>query len=201
MLMFDLLAGAILLVSGVTGLVRGAAHQVTRVLALVLAALLALYSLNVTGPVMRDVMDPDWAGTATAAFGVYIIAYVALRLLGAGFERSMRSHAALGLIDRLMGLAFGLIRALVILGAFSLLLNLAAAPNAPPDWVTRGRLYPLTEASGEVLRVFAPKVGELRRHLTPPETTNLRQGATSNPKEGYSDDERGLLDDLVEAAR
>jgi membrane protein required for colicin V production len=201
MQMFDLLAGAILLVSGVTGLVRGAAHQVGRVLALIVAAAVALYGLRVTGPVMRDVINPDWAGTAAAGLGVYALVYLLLRLIGAGFERRLHSNAALGALDRVVGAGFGLIRAMVILGAFSLLLDLAAAPGAPPAWVTRGALYPLTEASGRILRVFAPRVGELGEHLAPAVTTNVRQGATSDPKEGYSDDERRRLDDLVDTAR
>jgi len=54
----------------------------------------------------------------------------------------------MGMLDRAVGTGFGLVRALVLLGGFSLLFNMATPRETAPGWVTGAVLYPLTEASG-----------------------------------------------------
>ena len=63
---FDIIAGLLLLVSGVTGWVRGASRELTSALSFIFAAAIALFGLRISGPIFRNLMDPDWAATAAA---------------------------------------------------------------------------------------------------------------------------------------
>ena len=112
-----------------------------------------------------------------------------------GPRAELGASAALGTVDRVIGAAFGLIRALVILGTFTLLVQLAGGENGPPKWVSEAKLYPLTAGAGKVLKAFAPDAFAAAGRLAPAVKDAVRDGA------GYSDDERKAMDDAVEKAR
>lgn len=201
---FDIIAGLLLLVSGVTGWVRGASRELTSALSFIGAAAIALFGLRVSGPIFRSLMDPDWAATAAAILVVFVVFFLVFRLIGGQLTAGLHETSA-GTLDRAVGAIFGLIRSVVILGVFNLLLHLATPPDRMPHWVQNSIFYPLSEASGEVLKVFAPKGKALAGKLAPAITEAVHEGdKTSGEKssdKGYSEDQRRKLDDLVEKSR
>jgi len=204
---FDIIAGLILLVSGLVGFARGASRELTSAVSFIGAAIIALLGLRLTGPLFRGLMDPDWAATAAAILVTFVVAFVLLRLAGAALTRSLHADGALGTLDRLMGLAFGLIRGLVVLGVFNLVFNMATPPDRVPSWVSKSALYPLSTASAKVLKVFAPKGAGLAGKLAPAIEDAVHDGASDKPsghkrgEAGYDQDQRRSVDDLVEKSR
>lgn len=202
---FDIIAGLLLLVSAVMGWVRGASRELTSALSFILAAAVALFGLRISGPIFRDLMDPDWAATAAAVLVVFVVFFVIFRLIGGRVTASLHETSA-GTLDRAVGATFGVIRACVVLGVFNLLLHLATPPDRMPRWVENSLFYPLSEASGQVLKVFAPKGKALAGKLAPAITDAVhadgdnRSGEKSSGK-GYDADQRRKLDDLVEKSR
>lgn len=209
---FDIIAGVILLVSAVVGFARGASRELTSALSFIAAAIIALLALRVTGPLFRGLMDPDWAATAAAILVTFVIAFIGLRLLGAALTRTLHADGALGTLDRVMGLAFGLLRGLVVLGVFNLVFNMATPPDRVPSWVSKSALYPLSTASARVLKVFAPKGTALAGKLAPAIEDAVHDGtsadgASDKQSDGKSDEpsydrtQRRSVDDLVEKSR
>ncbi|HWT51382.1 MAG TPA: CvpA family protein [Caulobacter sp.] len=202
---FDIIAGLLLLVSGVTGWIRGASRELTSALSFILAAAIALFGLRVSGPIFRKLMDPDWAATGAAVLVVFVVFFLIFRLVGGRITARLQDSSA-GTLDRAVGATFGVIRACVILGVFNLLLHLATPPDRMPHWVEDSLFYPLSEASGEVLKVFAPKGKALAGKLAPAIKEAVHEGGdnTSGEKssdKGYDEDQRRKLDDLVEKSR
>ena len=202
---FDIIAGLLLLISAVMGWVRGASRELTSALSFILAAAIALFGLRISGPIFRDLMDPDWAATASAVLVVFVVFFVIFRLIGGRITASLHETSA-GTLDRAVGATFGVIRACVILGVFNLLLHLATPPDRMPRWVEDSLFYPLSETSGQVLKVFAPKGKALAGKLAPAITDAVHadgdntSGEPSSGK-GYDADQRRKLDDLVEKSR
>jgi membrane protein required for colicin V production len=197
---FDIIAGLLLLTSAITGLMRGAVREVVGVMSFIIAVVASLAGLRFSGPLFRGFIEPPWMGTAAAVLAVFGLVYLFLRLIGGGMTRRVQNHGALGALDRSIGAGFGLIRALVVLGLFNLLFNLVLSGGGP-TWVREARLFPLSEASGKVLKVFAPKASDLGGRIVPAVRKMVTEGATSDPKEGYSAGDRRSLDDLVERTR
>jgi membrane protein required for colicin V production len=202
---FDIIAGLLLLVSGVTGWVRGASRELTSALSFIFAAAIALFGLRVSGPIFRKLMDPDWAATAAAVLVVFVIFFLIFRLVGGRITATLQDSSA-GLLDRAVGATFGVIRACVILGVFNLLLHLATPPDRMPHWVEDSMFYPISEASGQVLKVFAPKGKALAGKLAPAIKDAVHEGGdnTSGEKssgKGYDENQRRRMDDLVEKSR
>ena len=157
--LFDLVAGLVLVGSAVLGLARGAVLELVTLFAFTVAASVSVYALPFTAPVARETVHPVWAANAVAVGLSFLIAYVALRLLGANLSSSLRGHSTLGSLDRGLGLAFGVVRALVVLGVVYLVF--AATPFSQPPVLTSASLYPLARRAGLTLASVAP--GGLRQ--------------------------------------
>jgi len=192
--LFDVLAGLLLLISGLNGLTKGATRILGGVLAFLGAAFIAIWALRATAPAARSLISPDWAAVAAALIVVFVVLFVIFGLIS-GHLASRVQAGPVGALDRAVGVGFGLVRALVILGAFTLLIQMAAAPNRPPAWVADATLYPLTQGAGRVLKAFAPGVFSTVGKIGPAVGDAVKDGA------GYSDQDRQSMDDLVEKAR
>ncbi len=135
-----------------------------------------------------------------------MVVYGGLRLTGAGLARRIQDTQILGMLDRTIGLGFGLVRALVFLGLFNLAFTAATPASLTPRWLTGSTLYPLTATCGQVLRRLAPAGFGLAGKLEPALSDAVRDG-TVNPSRdlgrnrGYDARERGQIDDLVEKSR
>ncbi len=207
---FDIIAGLLLLISGVTGWLRGASRELTSALSFLFAAAIALFGLRITGPLFRELMDPDWAATGAAVLVVFVVFFLIFRLIGARVTAKLQESSAGGTADNAIGATFGLVRACVMLGVFNLLLHLATPPDRMPHWVEDSMFYPLSEVSGKALKVFAPKGKALAGKLAPAIKDAVHDGAedggdnTSGEKssgKGYDRNQRRDLDDLVEKSR
>ncbi|HTI66495.1 MAG TPA: CvpA family protein [Caulobacteraceae bacterium] len=157
MTLFDLIAAVIIVVSAFVGYSRGAVRELVTVFAFAFAAMAAVYLLPYAGPLLGRMMGPPWAANAAAVVIVFVLAYIALRLLGRYVTTKLHAQIALGAVDSTIGLCFGVIRALLFLGVFYLVFNLATPPELLPQWIAKAKLYPLARASARVLGSVAPK--------------------------------------------
>ncbi len=198
MTLFDIIALSLLAVSGIAGFVRGGAREMVTVLALVIGAISAVYALRYTGPIARQALEPDWTANVAAVLITFVVVYVVLRLVGGGLVEKIQATEILGFLDRTVGLGFGLLRALVVLGAFNLAFNAATPPERVPQWISGAALYPLTTGVAQVLKAFAPKGLDMAGRLKPALADAV--GAPSNDQ-GYDERERSRVDDLVETSR
>jgi membrane protein required for colicin V production len=152
---FDWAAGVVLGVSAVVGLLRGATREVTGLMALVLAGVLALASGRLAGPLFDQLIHPAWLARPAGMAVVFVLAYVAMRLIGGLLARGVRGVGLSG-PDRVLGLAIGLMRGVAVLGVFGLVLGAIVPADHTPGWIGRARLYPLARGAGAVIRAAAP---------------------------------------------
>jgi len=203
--LFDLIIAAILLISAAIGFFRGATRELVAVLAFIAAVVLAIVSLRFTTPFFLGFVAAEWLAKAIGLLTVFLITYIALRLLGAPITRKIH-QTSLGAIDRAIGLGFGLIRAMVLLGVFNLVFHAATPPERTPRWVLEARLYPLTAFCADALSALAPKGSAMFDKVGPAigsalkdsgESSPTSKGDKSDPKV-YDPGDRKALDDLVE---
>lgn len=196
--LFDIIALALLAISGGVGFFRGGVREMVNVVALIAAAMIAVVALPVFGPIVRGFVRPPWAGNAAAAILTFLIIYISVRVLGGELARRIQATEVLGLLDRSIGLGFGLIRALIVLGAFNIAFNAATPPQRIPRWISGAALYPLTTSAAKVLKTFAPKGMDMADRLKPAIADAVR-GSTG--AQGYDARDRSGIDDLVEKSR
>jgi membrane protein required for colicin V production len=153
---FDLIALAVLAVSGLIGFARGALRELTTIVAFVLAALIALLALRFTGPLARHWLHPSWVGNVAALLAGFLVSYIAIRIVGALVSQSVHQVQALGGIDRVAGLGIGLIRGFVILGVFQLVFSAATPRERMPPWISQAALYPAASDTAKALKALEP---------------------------------------------
>ncbi len=206
MIWFDLIVLGILLLSAGIGFYQGAIREMVSVLAFVGGVLGTIYGLRFSGPLARHMIHPSWAGTAVAVILVFILIYLGLRLLGSGLTGGVRQITALSILDRTIGLGFGLARAFVFLGICNLVFLAATPDRFMPRWLQGSLFFPMTTAAGSVLKAVAPKGLDMASKLTPSlgraiaEDPPSRKG-DSRHNRGYDAGNRNSIDDLVEKSR
>jgi membrane protein required for colicin V production len=186
MLAFDWAAGGLLAASAAIGLARGATREVTSIVALVVAAILAIVAGRFGDPLFHRLIHPDWLAMPAGMAVVFLSAYVALRLIGGFLTRGVRESGLSGL-DRVLGLTLGLGRGLAALGAFALLLGAFVPPRQTPAWIGKARLYPLALGAGAAMRAAAPHALSMARLETPPAQAGRASESRSHSLEVVED--------------
>ena len=163
----DFIVLGLLLISAAVGFARGAVREVFALLALVAAAGLSIFGLPVFGPLVRDVVKPEWLGTAASLVLVFVVAFVALRLIGAAIARRVQNTQMLGFLDRSLGLLIGLGRGLIVLGALFLMFNAATPQDLRPKWITEAQTWPLATSMGGLILKLAPQGLDIAGRMKP----------------------------------
>ena len=203
MTQLDYIVFALLLVSALVGFARGAVRDVVAMIALVGAALGAVFGWKLLRPLVAHLIHTPWLATVVSLLAAFALIYVILRLVGAGLARRMRRSDVLGALDRTIGLLIGLVRGLVILGALYLMFNAATPADLQPRWIVHARTWPLAREMARMLEALAPKGLDLAGRMRPALDRAVRDGASGdrNATQGYDARERGEIDDLVEKSR
>lgn len=203
---FDIIVLVLLLISAAIGFARGAMREIVALTALVAGAIVAIFSLAETAPIARHFIHPDWLGTAAALVGMFLIAYLLVRLAGGVIARQIQETDFLGALDRSIGLAIGLARGLLVLGALNLMFNAATPKDLQPHWIVGSTTWPLAQNMGRLLTALAPKGMDFAGRLKPAFDRALHSAAHDAmddrlKSEGYDARQRGEIENLVEKSR
>jgi membrane protein required for colicin V production len=199
---FDLLVAALLLISAAIGFTRGAAREIAALVALVGAAAFAVFGLPVFSPLVRHVVHPDWLGAVATLVLVFLVTYILLRLVGGALARQIQQSNLIGTLDRSIGLAIGLARGLIVLGALNLMFNAATPKDLQPHWITGATTWPLAQNMGRLLTALAPSGLDIAGRLKPAFDRAVGDAlGDRTTTDGYDARQRGEIDDLVEKSR
>lgn len=204
---FDIIVLSILLASAGIGFWQGAVREMVAMISFLLAIAAAVYGAKYGVPLGRLIFPhPDWAGWVAAVVGVFVLTYAGLRFAGAGITKAVQQTPVLGTVDRTVGLGFGLVRALVFLGALNLAFVAATPTGLMPAWLTGSATYPLTAKAGHLLRAIAPKGLDMAGRFRPAidgavRDISARPTDDLQADQGYDARRRTQIDALVEKSR
>jgi membrane protein required for colicin V production len=208
MTFFDGLAFIVIALSALFGFFRGGAKEIVSLFSFLVAGLISLLALPLTGKIGRTILDPDWAGTVAAVVIVFVFVSLILRLLTAWVSRSLQEHDYLGGADRMAGLGFGVLRALVILGVVHLMLYAATPAGRIPQWYRGSMVYPAAAVSAKALQLVLPTWAKIADKVAPAVQDSVRRGASDQPQSAATDASRrdakrqkDDMDKLVESTR
>ncbi|CAL1692085.1 hypothetical protein MMB232_02241 [Brevundimonas subvibrioides] len=173
---FDAFAIVVILASAAAGWVRGGTREIITLLSFVLAAFLALVALPLTAPAGRALIDPDWAGSITAAIVSFLIVYFGIRIFGSILSKQAQAHPTLGGIDRLVGIVVGAGRALVLLGAIHLVIVAAMPGERTPGWLSEATLRPVSAGAARAIQIVLPGIGRGADAISPVVNSSVRRG-------------------------
>ncbi|HEY0052126.1 MAG TPA: CvpA family protein [Caulobacteraceae bacterium] len=176
MTLWDLIALAIVAGSALAGWVRGGAREVITFFSFILAAFIALIALPATAPLARAIINPDWLGWLAAAIVTFLIVYGLIKLGAAVLSRKLRDSDTLETPDRIIGLSFGVLRSLVLLGAIHLVLHAAVPAERVPGWFRDSAFFPVSKTGARLIQWILPGVGRGVDRLAPVVSGSVKKG-------------------------
>jgi membrane protein required for colicin V production len=153
----DILIAIILLVSILIGAMRGIVREV---IALVFW-IAAVWSAWVFGPLIEPHLGGLLSGPQVRIWVARLIVFVVVLCVGAlvGFIMGLLSrHSGLGWLDRLMGMMFGFVRGMVLLGVLAICGELLQLQQEP--WWHKSIMIPHCVTVGDWLRSLVGEKGE-----------------------------------------
>jgi membrane protein required for colicin V production len=203
---FDVIVLVLLAISAAMGFFRGAMLEIVSLVALVVAAGCAIFGLSTAAPIAKKVIHLDWLATALALIVVFILVFGIIRMAGAVIARHIQQTDFLGALDRSLGLAIGLARGLLVLGALNLMFNAATPKDLQPHWIVGSTTWPLAQTMGKLITGMAPQGMDIAGRLKSAFDRALHGAAHDAmddrlKSEGYDARQRGEIEDLVEKSR
>jgi membrane protein required for colicin V production len=168
---FDALALGAIVLSGIMGLARGLIREVFSIVGFVAALVAGYFFAGQAAPIATSLMGVEgiWAMLA-GGFGVFLVVFIAVTILTMIIARSAHRSTEIGSFDRAAGLAFGVLRGVLVIALFIALITpsqpAATEPGAAPtterglslpDEITGARLFPMFDAVAGVLRSVLPQ--------------------------------------------
>lgn len=171
MIAVDYVILAIVILSAVMGLVRGLLREAIAVVTWFLAIVLA-WSF---GPSLEPHLGGILVGSPLRIWAARAIIFVGILLLGGAISVVVSHYVRVSMfagMDRFLGFVFGIVRGIVIVGAFTIAVQ-ALRMDEDPAW-KRSKLMPYAIGVADALRgIVGEKLERLEKTLnstTPPES-------------------------------
>jgi membrane protein required for colicin V production len=210
----DFLVVLVIIVSAGYAAWRGFVSESLSIFAWAAAAFATLYFGPWMTPLVGSLIATAWLALVVAYAVVFLAVFIPLSFMSYRFAESVK-HSPIGPLDRALGVAFGVVRGLVIVGLAYLAFTFFVPVRNQPRWLAQARLLPMIQSSSEVLLSLVPNRDinhrtAQSRHDDPladviRRTQNVRPNrhshtvVTKKPAKGYGTKDRQALDRLIEA--
>lgn len=152
---FDYIILSLLLVSMVFGLWRGFIVEFMAILPWVGAAAITFYGTPYALPHFYKIFSKSFLAEAITMLSIFVVSCLFLSILRPGLKEKIRESSMSGL-DRLLGLIYGALRALVVYGALYVLILALTPYDTWLDSVKNSVTVPYINRSGHFIARFLP---------------------------------------------
>src|SRR3954471_13248632 len=163
MIAVDYIILAIIVISAVMGLVRGLLREAIAVITWFLAIVLAWSFATTLEPLLGGVL----VGSPLRIWAARVIIFVFVLLIGGAIATVLGHYVRVSMfagMDKFLGFVFGIIRGVVIVGAFTIAVQ-AQRMDEDPAW-QRSKLMPYASGVAYALRgIVGENVERLEKHL------------------------------------
>jgi membrane protein required for colicin V production len=156
---FDFIVLAIIVVSAVMSLGRGLIREASSVISFVIGGLAAYYALVFFEKPLAGILPVTWPSITPSAICVvigFVLAYSLAAFIGGRVSKLIHANPEIGLVDRLAGAAFGVVRAVLAAILFVLLMEQVLPDEATPSFVSSAKSYPYLHNTAEWVRQNVP---------------------------------------------
>lgn len=205
--LIDVLVVVAIVLSVIYAGIRGFVNETLSIFAWAAAAFATLYFAPGIAPFLRARMSSPMVGNLIAYAGIFLVVLVPLSFISYRFSENVKD-SPVGTLDRLLGVLFGVVRGLAIVGIAYIVFSMFVPIREHPHWLRDARLLPLIQGSSDVLLTLVPD-----QHLdsrpesgdgvaaTEPRHETAAARKPANPqhaRKSYGAQDRRALDNLIE---
>lgn len=190
--MFDAIVIGVIALSAMLSLFRGFVRELLSLGAWVGAGVITLYAFPGVAAMLKPHINSTMIASGLASMGTYIVALLTISLFNRMLLKMLKPGNEVGMMDNLLGLAFGAARGvlLVSIGYFTMSLMISEDESKQPEILKTSLSKPYVERTAGWLARLAPEyLGEI---------TKLKQADTENPLDVLDNDETEIDDKLLE---
>ncbi len=195
---------AVIIASAVYATYRGFVSESLSIVAWAAAAFATLFFGPKLSPMTRGLISQPMLGTIIGYAAIFLVVLIPLSFISFRFAQSVK-NSPVGALDRALGMAFGVVRGLAVVGLAYIAFCYMVPVSRQPDWMTGARLLPVIQGSSEVLLALVPDQGAgaaepaPKAAATPKRAPRPVAARGKHSRKTYGADERRALDRLIEA--
>ncbi len=169
---FDFAALVVLGLSGVMAFARGLIREVFSIIAFIGGAIAAVFFAGTVRPFVES-FTPLSGPLASVAAGllIFLVVFIAITVVTSTVAKTAHQSTEIGSFDRAAGLAFGILRGVLVVALFVLFVRQAqpeqSGANADPiqDAIRGARTYPIYAGVAQGLEAILPQARERARDM------------------------------------
>src|SRR5262245_21085180 len=169
---FDLAAIGVILLSGVMAFARGLIREVFSIIAFIGAALAAIFFAEMLRPLVESVSNLR-NGLASVAAGllIFLVVFIVITIATSMVAKTAHRSTEIGSFDRAAGLAFGLLRGVVVVSLFVLLMRQTTDDSgvvqhaSMPEAISSARTYVIFEGVAKAMERVLPSARQQARDM------------------------------------
>jgi membrane protein required for colicin V production len=169
---FDFAALVVLGLSGVMAFARGLIREVFSIIAFIGAAIAAVFFAGLLRPIVES-FTPLSGPLASVAAGllIFLVVFIVITVITSTVAKTAHQSTEIGSFDRAAGLAFGILRGVLVVSLFVLLMRQTTVedttqPADPMQDAIRGaRTYPIYNGVASALEAVLPQARDRARDI------------------------------------
>jgi membrane protein required for colicin V production len=179
----DCLIVLIVVVSAGYAVWRGFIWETLTIFAWAAAAFSCLYFGPYLVPMTKSLVNSDWMAGLIAYSAVFLAVFIPFAFMSHRFSQSVK-NSPIGPLDRAAGLAFGVVRGLVIVGLAYLAFTYFVPIRQHPRWITEAKLLPIVQDTADVLLSVVPDRSHDYAYV--PQHEEIRQAPPQSAPQGQA---------------
>lgn len=154
---FDAIVLGILVLSALLSLFRGFIREVLSIIAWVGSALITLYNADKVALALKPTLGEGAASIIVGTLGTYFASLVIISIINAILMRYIKPGSEVGALDKILGLAFGLIKGgiIVVLGFY--ILTFVYDEKSFPEEIKTAWSFPTVQSATKTFVSFLPE--------------------------------------------
>lgn len=197
----DILIAAVIAISTLIAVLRGFVRETLSILAWSAAIAAAFYFGPAATRWLRHDISTPFAAPLLAYIGIFVVVLIPLALVSHRLSHMVR-NSPVGMLDRGLGVPFGILRGLALVGVAYLAICFVIPFRAQPLCLTQARLLPVLQYSSRTISSIIPDL----RHAPfadddgTPDASEPSSVRTRHTQIIYRAADRRALDHLIETS-
>lgn len=196
----DIAVGVILILSAIIAFARGFVTEVLSLAAWGGAVIATMFLYRPLAAWVETWISIPWLAVAASIAFLFFFSLMLLRLITNKIGGMVKS-SSIGIADRALGGAFGVLRGFVMISFAFLIYTLLVQPKEPPNWIATSKTGPSVMDGADMLAkvIYGGEGGESPSDVLGRLKDRVEDIAVENALKntGYGADERKRLDSLT----
>lgn len=154
--LFDVAVLSIIGLSALLSFFRGFVREVLSLGAWVGASIITLYAFPDVAATLKPYVNSSVIASGLAAMGTFMLTLVVISIFNAMLMRLFKKGNEVGVLDNLLGLGFGVLRAGLLVSLGYYVVTIVIPENNYPEWLATSKTRPYVEKGAILIDKLAP---------------------------------------------